>query len=96
MTNADRARWARQAANVRLPLWVRLAMLAEAAARNGHAPLPMGRLRRIDPNARPDVISRAIGVAIRNGLLDPRSSSRCLVLPGAGAGGCPQLHRDGS
>lgn len=93
MTYPDRARFARQTENTRLPLWLRLAILSEALAVSGHARIPVGRLRRLDPTASPQHLSRAIAQAVDRGLLDPRSSARCLVLVGAGTGGCPVQHK---
>lgn len=93
MTYPDRARFARHTANHRLPLWLRVAALAEAVAKDGHARIPPGRLRRLDPQAAPSTVSRAIAQAVARGLLDERSCARCLVLAGAGSGDCPVQHK---
>lgn len=85
-----------QAANPRLPLWVRVCAYAVAHATHGHARLYTGELRDLEPTASGPAMSDAIRRAVRNGWLDPRSSARCLVLVGAGAGRCGAAHKGGS
>lgn len=68
------------------PLWVGVALYAVAHAdARGHAHLQPGQLRSaLAPDSRPEVLSRAIGSAVRKGWLHRDSRSWHLILAGGG------------
>lgn len=76
-----------------LPAWVRVGCLAWfRAGADGHAPMYAGELARTLNLSRSQV-SQALTQARDRGWIDPCSTSRCIVLPGMGAGRCEERHR---
>jgi hypothetical protein len=84
--------WLLRARDRRFPLHQRVWFVALGShARNGHAPLAPGQLAallatvhagtgELDPPPAQAAISHAISRAREMGLVDPRSSSRCLIV----------------
>ncbi|MGB3352683.1 MAG: hypothetical protein WBB00_07905 [Mycobacterium sp.] len=69
------------------PLWLRVVALAYGAQKmNGHAHYGKGWIAEFFGKS-PSAVCNAIADAIRYGMLDPASNSRCLVVPEQVRGG---------
>lgn len=88
-----RAEHAAHVDNPGLPRWAQVWCWAWANAdEHGHARTAHGELRRALGSSA-QAVSAAIADARRRGLLDPTSSSRCLVLVGHSVAPCEVEHR---